>query len=43
MKDGGYAGKVKNGGTQVVQAPRQTTDKKTGTVKKGGDLRAGSK
>ena len=40
MKDGGYAGKIKNGGTQVVQAPKQTTDQKKGTVKKGGDLRA---
>lgn len=28
MKDGGYAGKIKNGGTQVVQAPKQTTDQK---------------
>ena len=37
MKDGGYAGKIKNGGTQVVQAPKQTTDQKKGTVKKGGD------
>ena len=43
MKDGGYAGKIKNGGTQVVQAPKQTTDQKKGTVKKGGDLRAGKK
>lgn len=43
MKDGGYAGKIKNGGTQVVQAPKQTTDQKKGTAKKGGDLRAGKK
>ena len=35
MKEGGYAGKIKNGGTQVVQAPKQTTDQKKGTVKKG--------
>ena len=43
MKEGGYAGKIKNGGTQVVQAPKQTTDQKRGTVKKGSDLRTGKK
>ena len=26
MQDNGYAGKIKNGGTQVVKAPKQTTD-----------------
>lgn len=39
----GYIGKIKNGGTQVVKAPNQTTDKKKGTVKTGGDLRSGKK
>ena len=43
MKEGGYAGKIKNGGTQVVQAPKQTTDQKKGTVTKGSDLRTGKK
>lgn len=48
MQDNGYAGKIKNGGTQVVKAPKQTTDAKKGTVKKstvktGGDLRSGKK
>lgn len=39
----GYAGKIKNGGTQVVQAPQQHTDPKKGTVKTGNDLRTGKK
>lgn len=43
MKECGYAGKIKNTGTQVVQAPKQTTGQKKGTVKTGGDLRAGKK
>ena len=43
MKDNGYAGKIKNGGPQIVQAPKQTTDQKKGTVKTGGDLRSGKK
>lgn len=38
-----YIGKIKNGGTQIVQAPQQTTDSKHGTVKTGGDLRGGKK
>jgi hypothetical protein len=38
-----YVGKIKNGGTQVVKAPIQTTDAKKGTVKTGKDLRAGRK
>ena len=36
-----YIGRIKNSGTQVVQAPHQSTDAKKGTVKKGGDLRGG--
>lgn len=39
----GYAGKIKNGGTQVVKAPQQFTDPKKGTVKTGKDLRTGKK
>lgn len=39
----GYAGKIKNGGTQVVKAPTQHSDPKKGTVKKGSDLRTGKK
>ncbi len=41
--ESGYIGKIKNGGTQVVKAPKQTTDRKKGTVKTGGDLRSGKK
>lgn len=37
----GYLGKIKNGGTQVVQAPNQHTDPKKGKVKTGQDLRTG--
>lgn len=36
-----YIGKIKNGGTQIVKAPMQTTDAKKGTVKTGKDLRSG--
>ena len=43
MSKSGYAGKVKNSGTQVVKAPQQTTEPKKGTVKTGGDLRTGKK
>ena len=39
--ESGYIGKIKNGGTQVVQAPNQTVDPKKGTVKTGTDLRSG--
>ena len=39
----GYAGKIKNGGTQTVKAPNQTADPKKGTVKTGKDLRTGKK
>ena len=38
-----YVGKIKNGGTQVVNAPNQHTDPKKGTVKTGNDLRTGKK
>ena len=38
-----YVGKIKNGGTQVVKAPIQSTDAKKGTVKTGKDLRTGRK
>ena len=43
MEKCGYAGKIKNGGNQVVKAPCQTTGSKTGTVKTGNDLRSGKK
>lgn len=43
MKKNGYAGKIKNGGSQVVKAPSQTTDPKKSTVIKGNDLRTGKK
>ena len=39
----GYVGRIKNGGTQVVKAPQQSTDPKKGTVKTGKDLRTGKK
>lgn len=39
MKKGGYAGKVKNKGSQVVNAPFQQEGAKKGSVKTGGDLR----
>ena len=40
---GGYIGRIKQSGTQVVQAPHQHTDPKKGTVKTGADLRTGKK
>lgn len=43
MKEYSYAGKIKNSGTQIVQAPKQSTNQKKGTVKTGGDLRSGKK
>ncbi len=43
MSERGYAGKIKNAGTQVVKAPQQTTVPKKGTVKTGSDLRTGRK
>ena len=39
----GYAGRIKNGGTQVVKAPQQHTDPKKGTVKTGNALRTAKK
>ncbi len=39
----GYVGKIKNGGTQIVKAPHQSTDAKKGTVRTGTDLRTGKK
>ena len=39
----GYAGSIKNSGSQVVKAPCQQTDQKKGTVKTGNDLRTGKK
>lgn len=39
----GYAGRVKNSGTQTVKAPLQTVDQKKGKVMKGTDLRTGRK
>lgn len=41
MANKGYAGKIKNGGSQVVKAPSQHTDPKKSTVKTGKDLRTG--
>jgi hypothetical protein len=37
----GYIGKIKNTGTQKVEAPNQTKEPKKGTVVKGNDLRNG--
>lgn len=36
----GYAGKVKNTGSQIVEAVFPAEKGKTGTVKKGSDLRS---
>lgn len=36
-----YAGRIRNGGTQIVKAPNQSTAPKKGTVRTGKDLRAG--
>lgn len=38
-----YIGKVKNGATQNVKAPHQSTDAKKGKVQTGKDLRCGKK
>lgn len=35
-----YAGKIKNVGTQSVEAPIKSGSTKTGTVKRGKDLRS---
>lgn len=40
MKNNGYAGRIKNSGTMVVKAPKQTMPIKKGVVKMGRDLRA---
>lgn len=37
----GYAGKIKNTGSQRVEAPFKQSNKTTGTVKRGTDLRTG--
>ena len=40
----GYAGRISNGGAQVVKAPGQTASgKSSGKVVRGGDLRDGRK
>lgn len=39
----GYIGKIKNSATQIIKAPTQSTERKTGKVKTGKDLRAGRK
>jgi len=38
-----YVGKIANQGTQKVKAPNQTKPQTKGSVKTGGDLRAGKK
>lgn len=38
-----YIGRIKNTGSQYVEAPYQPEKKRTGTVKKGNDLRNGGK
>jgi hypothetical protein len=43
MAQGGYIGKIKNSGSQMVKAPNQVTDPKKGSVVKGDDLRTGKK
>lgn len=43
MKKSGYVGSIKNAGTKVVDAPNQSTPRKTGKVKTGTDLRTGKK
>jgi hypothetical protein len=44
LSEKGYAGRIKNTGTQTVKAPGQVaTPAKKGAVKTGRDLRAGAK
>ena len=43
MSEKGYTGRIKQSGSQVVKAPNQINDRKTGTVKTGSDLRTGKK
>lgn len=40
-KSFGYIGKIKNSGSQKVEAPVQNTDVKKGIVRTGNDLRTG--
>lgn len=40
-KKGGYIGRIKNQGSQVVKAPITGGSKGTGTVRSGDDLRKG--
>lgn len=42
MAKDGYAGKIKNTGSQYVQAPYTQGKKSNGTVKRGEDLRTGA-
>lgn len=42
-KSKGYIGRIKNGGSQNVQAPNQSVERKKNTVKTGSDLRTGKK
>lgn len=39
----GYAGSIKQSGSQVVKAHCQVTEQKKGVVKTGSDLRSGKK
>lgn len=41
MEKYGYAGRIKNKGNQVVEAPIKTSSPKSPVVKTGKDLRAG--
>ena len=38
-----YIGRIKNQGSQTVQAPHQSSPQKKGNVKTGADLRTGKK
>lgn len=40
-KNGSYAGKISHSGAQRVEAPFQSTKKRTAAVKRGKDLRSG--
>ncbi len=40
MKKNGYVGEIANSGQQVVKAPLLKKNAKSGTVKKGTDLRS---
>lgn len=42
-KGNGYIGKIKNGGSQNVQAPNQSVERGKNTVKTGSDLRTSKK